>query len=78
MEESALGIQLTTGASLDGQKKTLLRRSMTDNSQRIRHLVQWLFAALNTWLGVQFILWVRYFELGGGGLYVSRPAGAED
>jgi len=33
--------------------------------------------ALNALLGVQFVLWVRYFELGGGGLYASRPAGAE-
>jgi polyferredoxin len=77
MEESAMGTQSTTGASLGSGKKTILRRSMTVNSQRIRHLVQWLFVALNAWLGVQFILWVRYFELGGGGLYVSRPAGAE-
>jgi polyferredoxin len=77
MEESAMGTQSITGVSLSGEKKTLLRRTMTDNSQQIRHLVQWLFVALNAWLGVQFILWVRYFEQGGGVLYVSRPAGAE-
>jgi polyferredoxin len=77
MEESAMDTQSTTVVSLGDGKKTLLRRSMTDNSQQIRHLVQWLFVALNVWLGVQFILWARYFELGGVGLYVSRPAGAE-
>jgi polyferredoxin len=32
---------------------------------------------LNAWLGVQFYLWVRYFERGGTGWQVSRPAGAE-
>jgi polyferredoxin len=32
---------------------------------------------LNGWLGVQFYLWVRYYERGGEGLYVPRPAGAE-
>jgi polyferredoxin len=77
MEKSAIGTQSATEVSLDGEKKMLLRRSMRDNSQRIRHLAQWLFVALNGWLGVQFILWVRYFERGGGGFYVSRPAGVD-
>lgn len=59
------------------EKKRLVRRSAPDRSQRIRHIVQVLFVALNCWLGVQFYLWVRYFELGGKGLYVARPAGVE-
>lgn len=58
-------------------KKKLVRRMLQDRSQRIRHLVQWAFVVLNAWLGVQFYLWVRYFERGGHGLYVPRPAGAE-
>jgi polyferredoxin len=32
---------------------------------------------LNGWLAIQFYLWVRFFERGGKGLYVSRPAGVE-
>jgi polyferredoxin len=32
---------------------------------------------LNAWIGAQFYLWVRFFERGGKGLAVSRPAGAE-
>ncbi|MGA2889035.1 MAG: 4Fe-4S binding protein [Terracidiphilus sp.] len=72
-----MGAQSTAGVSLDGEKKTLHLRSTAEDSQRIRHLVQWLFVALNGLLGVQFVLWVRYFERGGGVLYVSRPAGAE-
>ena len=48
-----------------------------DGSQRVRRVVQWLFVALNGWLGIQFLLWVRYCERGGSGLNVPRPAGAE-
>ncbi|HEY9713780.1 MAG TPA: 4Fe-4S binding protein, partial [Chroococcales cyanobacterium] len=56
-------------------KKKLVRRSAKDRSQRIRHIVQWLFVVLNAWIGLQFLLWVRYFER--GGLPVARPAGVE-
>lgn len=58
-------------------KKRLTRRTTPERSQQIRHAVQWTFLALNGWLGVQFYLWVRYFERGGQGFYVPRPAGAE-
>jgi len=58
-------------------KKKLVRRLVSDNSQQIRRTVQAVFAALNVWLGIQFILWVRYCEQGGAGLNVPRPAGAE-
>jgi polyferredoxin len=57
--------------------KMFVRRSGPDVSQRVRQVVQWLFAALNGWLGIQFLLWVRYCERGGVGLNVPRPAGAE-
>ncbi len=58
-------------------KKKLIRRIALDNSQRVRHIVQLGFVLLNGWLGIQFYLWVRYFERGGVGLAVPRPAGAE-
>ncbi len=58
-------------------KKVLVRRATPDRSQRIRHIVQALFVALNGWLGLQFLVWVRYFERGGQGLYLPRPAGVE-
>lgn len=57
--------------------KTLIRRFAPDRSQIVRHAVQGTFLALNGWLGIQFYIWVRYFEHGGAGLYVSRPAGVE-
>jgi len=62
---------------LDRERNQLIRRSSPDHSQQIRHTAQGLFVALNLWLGIQFFLWVRYFEQGGAGLFVPRPAGAE-
>jgi polyferredoxin len=59
------------------EKKKFVRRLAPDRSQRIRLIVQGLFVALNGWLGLQFFLWVRYYERGGQGLAVARPAGAE-
>jgi polyferredoxin len=58
-------------------KKKLIRRATPDRSQLIRHSVQGAFILLNAWLGLQFFLWVRYFERGGSGFYVDRPAGVE-
>jgi polyferredoxin len=58
-------------------KKKLVRRAPPNHSQQIRHAVQWAFVALNGWIGVQFYLWVCYFERGGKTTFWSRPAGAE-
>ncbi len=59
------------------EKKALRRRATPDQSQRIRFTVQIFFAVLNVCLGIQFYLWARFYERGGAGLYVPRPAGAE-
>jgi polyferredoxin len=59
------------------QKKALMRRLAPDRSQRIRHIVQFLFVILNGWLALQFYLWVRYYERGAAGFYIPRPAGVE-
>ena len=59
------------------QKKPFIRRFGRDTSQRTRHIVQGLFLILNGWLGIQFYLWARFYERGGAGLSVSRPAGVE-
>ena len=58
-------------------KKPFIRRFGRDTSQRTRHIVQGLFLLLNGWLGVQFYLWARFYERGGTGLSVARPAGVE-
>lgn len=57
--------------------KRLVRHSSPDRSQRIRRTVQFAFLALNVWLGVQFLLWVRYFNTQGRTMYVPRPAGVD-
>src|ERR1700757_1247448 len=59
------------------EKKPLIRRSAPDQSQPTRHIAQGMFLLVNAWLGFQFYLWTRYFERGGTGLSVSRPAGVE-
>ncbi len=58
-------------------KKGLVRRFVPDRSQLTRQTVQLLFVGLNACIGLQFFLWVRYFEHGGQCLYVPRPAGVE-
>lgn len=57
-------------------KKAFTRRR-GDNSQRIRFGVQLFFGAVALWVGIQFVLWVRYYESGGTALRVARPDGVE-
>jgi polyferredoxin len=58
-------------------KKTLARRRGRDRSQDLRHGFQIVFLLLNVWLGGQFYLWVRQFEVAGSPLSIARPAGVE-
>jgi polyferredoxin len=57
-------------------KKSFTRRR-GDASQQIRLAVQAGFGAVALLVGVQFILWVRYFEHGGSTMRVARPDGVE-
>lgn len=57
-------------------KKAFIRRR-GDNTQRIRFGVQLFFGAIVLWVGVQFVMWVRYYESGGTTLRVPRPDGVE-
>ena len=52
-------------------------RRRGDVSQQVRFGVQLFFGAIAVWVGVQFVLWVRYFESGGATLRVERPDGVE-
>jgi polyferredoxin len=58
-------------------RKKLVRRIHPDHSQAWRRLIQALFLGLNILICVQFVLFVRYFELPGQGIHVSRPPGVE-
>lgn len=63
--------------SRSAPKKKLVRRNDSDYSQRLRRWFQMAFLMLNAWIGVEFYLFVKYFEAGGHGTFVSRPAGVE-
>jgi polyferredoxin len=40
-------------------------------------MVQAVFLALNAWVGIEFYLWVRFYESGGRTVFVTRPPGVE-
>jgi polyferredoxin len=65
------------GVSKEVTKKKLIRRTDRDRSQQLRRGFQFAFAALNIFLGIQFYLWVRYYESGGASRYFERPPGVE-
>jgi polyferredoxin len=67
----------TASPPIPAKKNAFVRRVAPDRSQHIRHMVQVLFLLLNGWLGIQFYLWASYFERGGVGFSVPRPAGVE-
>jgi polyferredoxin len=54
----------------------MTRRLQPDTSQKRRRTVQYAFAALNIWIGVEFYLFVRQFERGLHAGY-TRPPGVE-
>ena len=58
-------------------KKKTVRRASLGRSQQIRRVVQIAFLLLNAVIGLQFILWVRYYESGGATHYFERPAGVD-
>ena len=58
-------------------RKRLVRRAAADRSQALRHAVQALFLALNLWIGLEFWLFVRYYETAGRSVYATRPPGVE-
>jgi polyferredoxin len=58
-------------------RKKLVKRASKDYSQKVRLTFQLVFLALNLWIGVQFYLFVRYYETGGHTLRASRPPGVE-
>ena len=58
-------------------RKKLVRRLSRDRSQPLRRAFQIAFLLLNIWIGVQFFIFVRYYESGGTTLATARPAGVE-
>jgi polyferredoxin len=58
-------------------RKKLGKRAARDRSQRLRHAVQLAFLAVNVWIGVQFYIFVRFYETAGRTVWASRPPGVE-
>ncbi len=58
-------------------KKKLLKRRTGDYSQRLRRAVQLVFLLLNVWIGVEFYLFVRFYETAGQTVWAQRPPGVE-
>ena len=52
-------------------------RRRGDTSQQVRLASQVVFGAIAIWVGVQFYVWVRFYETGGTSMRVSRPDGVE-
>ncbi len=68
---------MTTMSITPQTRKKLLKRTPRDRSQRLRRGIQLAFLALNFWIGIQFYLFVRYYETGGRSVFAARPAGVE-
>ncbi len=76
MEQAEMVAQAQTEDSPRTKKKPV-HRSRPVPWQRTRQVVQLAFLLLNGWIALQFFVWVRYFERGGEGLYLPRPAGVD-
>lgn len=58
-------------------RKKLVKRAPQDRSQALRRTFQFVFLLLNVWIGIEFYLFVRYYETGGQSAFAARPAGVE-
>src|SRR5215471_8518445 len=58
-------------------RKKITKRAPKDRSQGLRRVVQLAFFALNVWIGIEFWLFVRYYETAGRTVWAARPAGVE-
>jgi len=54
-----------------------IRRAPREGSQRVRLAVQLVFLALCGWIGVEFLLFMRWGTSGGQAAYAPHPPGAE-
>jgi polyferredoxin len=66
-----------TAAKPPKARKRLIQRAAANHSQTLRHAMQAAFLALNVWIGLEFWLFVRYYETGGRTAFVRRPPGVE-
>jgi hypothetical protein len=62
---------------MEPTRKKLRKSTAPDRSQALRRIFQLAFLLLNLWIGLQFYLFVRYYETGGQSVGASRPPGVE-
>jgi polyferredoxin len=58
-------------------KKKKIVRNNEKSIQKIRFVVQTLFALLCIWIGIEFYGFIHYLESGGAAAYFERPPGAD-
>jgi polyferredoxin len=58
-------------------KKKKIIRHKEKSIQKIRFVVQLLFALLCIWIGIEFYQFIRYLEMGGTSTFYSRPPGVD-
>jgi polyferredoxin len=68
---------IATALTPSKSARKLGKRALPEHSQTLRRAFQIAFLLLNVWIGVQFYLFVRYYETGGRSIRVDRPAGVE-
>ena len=58
-------------------RKKLQKRAAPDRSQALRRAFQLTFLALNVWIGIEFYLFVRYYETGGRSVLPTGRRGSK-
>jgi polyferredoxin len=61
----------------DGIKKKKIIKNKEKGIQKIRFIVQTLFALLCIWIGVEFYQFLQFLETNGAAAYSSRPPGVD-
>jgi polyferredoxin len=54
-----------------------IKRNKEKGIQKIRFIVQTLFALLCIWIGIEFYLFIQYLETNGAAAFSSRPPGVD-
>jgi polyferredoxin len=62
---------------VDGIKPKKIFRNKEKGIQKIRFIVQTLFALLCIWIGVEFYQFIQYLESNGTTVFTSRPPGVD-
>ncbi len=63
--------------SRDGIKPNRIIKNKEKGIQKIRFIVQTLFALLCIWIGVEFYQFIQFLETSGAAAFTSRPPGVD-